>query len=154
MSQTEPAWRKPLFIGCTHGIRIGGTGGECICGEGHYQRMEYIRREGHQRWQIRICCWKADVETEDGRSIGTWGTCLRQPSFNSHRKAAEKLSPAPKDLPLRTKSTPDQREGSPGVRLTYTPGGGACFKLALRRCGQRLALRRPPSEKQQDYSQL
>jgi hypothetical protein len=27
--------------------------------------------------------------------------------------------------------TPDQSDGSPGVMVTYTPSGEACFKLAL-----------------------
>jgi len=35
-------------------------------------------------------------------------------------------------LPWRTKSTADQSDGSPGVRLTNTPSGQACFNPALR----------------------
>jgi hypothetical protein len=42
--------------------------------------------------------------------------------------------------PLRTNITPDQRLGSPGVRLTKTPCGHACLRPALRgRVVQRLA---------------
>ena len=33
--------------------------------------------------------------------------------------------------PLRTKMTPDQRVGSPGVKLTKTPSGQACLRPAL-----------------------
>lgn len=35
------------------------------------------------------------------------------------------------NAPERTKSTLDQSVGSPGVMLTYTPGGAACLRLAL-----------------------
>ncbi len=34
-------------------------------------------------------------------------------------------------LPFRTKITPDQRVGSPGVRLMYTPWGHADLRAAL-----------------------
>lgn len=34
-------------------------------------------------------------------------------------------------VPLRTKMTPDQSNGSPGVRLTKTPGGQDCLSPAL-----------------------
>lgn len=89
MSETEPARRKPLFVGCTHGVRIGRTGGEGIGGEGHDQRMEDIRGERHQRWEIWIRSGKADVETEDGRSIRSWCTYLGQLRLDSQGKPAE-----------------------------------------------------------------
>lgn len=34
-------------------------------------------------------------------------------------------------VPLRTNMTPDHSEGSPGVKLTKTPGGHDCLSPAL-----------------------
>lgn len=42
-----------------------------------------------------------------------------------------RIAVVPVSIPLRTNMTPDHRLGSPGVRLTKTPLGHACFKPAL-----------------------
>ena len=51
------------------------------------------------------------------------------------------LCPGKTDAPDRTKITPPHRVGSPVPRLTYTPEGAACFKLALRASGRALTER-------------
>ena len=92
-----------------------------------------------------------------GRSIvGETNGPDANPNVGNNSEAGETLPPelAPYG-PLRTNMTPDHRLGSPGVRLTKTPLGHACFKPALSwpivsrpmiSRGHFLFLRRPPTE--------
>lgn len=55
--------------------------------------------------------------------------CKKVKQARRRARIAGWLFPYP--VPLRTNMTPDHRLGSPGVRLTKTPLGHACFKPAL-----------------------
>lgn len=93
--------------------------------------MEHVSRKRHERRQCWVCIREGDVESEDGGSIRPWVIVSGVLVQSSRLKAA--------CVPLRTNMTPDQREGSPGVKLTNTPWGQDCLSPALetREPGQR-----------------
>lgn len=122
--QAEAARGETLLVRCADSAALLDVGRVHIGGERCDQRMEHVCRKGHERRECGIRVWEGDVESEDGGGIRPCVVVSRALDIPSWLQVD--------GVPLRTKMTPDQRAGSPGVKLTNTPWGHDCLSPALK----------------------